>query len=298
MAKRWKVLGVVGAVLIGVALAVVGGGQYLASEKWSRHVAVAVDSVPIPHDAASIERGKYLFLSRGCASCHGDDGGSREFINDGKGMRLVGPNITRGGATVAYLPQDWARVIRHGVKPKGQPALIMPSEDYNALTDADVGAIAAFVQSLPPQAGDKRVIEFPLLVKLLYAFGAVEDAAEKIDHGRKRAPPVASGLTVEHGAYVAAMCIGCHGPGYSGGKIPGTPPEWPAAANLTPGSGSVMPRYPDEQSFVAMLRSGKRPDGTAIPVMPFESLSRLDDTDAQAIYLYLKALPPRPAGQR
>ena len=59
-----------------------------------------------------------------------------------------------------------------------------------------------------------------------------------------------------------------------------------------------MPRYPDTQAFVAMLRSGKRPDGSAIKVMPFESLRELDDTDTQALYAYLKTVPERDAGQR
>ena len=47
-----------------------------------------------------------------------------------------------------------------------------------------------------------------------------------------------------------------------------------------------------------MLRSGKRPDDSAIKVMPFESLRELNDTDAQAIYAFLKTLAPKPAGQR
>jgi hypothetical protein len=39
------------------------------------------------------------------------------------------------------------------------------------------------------------------------------------------------GATAEHGKYVAKMCIGCHGLGLAGGKIPGAPPQWPAASN-------------------------------------------------------------------
>ena len=92
-----------------------------------------------------------------------------------------------------------------------------------------------------------------------------------------------------NGQYVANMCIGCHGADLSGGKIPGGPPDWPAAADIRPGAGSAMARYPNAASFVAMLRTGKRPDGTPIQVMPFESLGQLSDVDAQALYLYLTA---------
>jgi len=108
----------------------------------------------------------------------------------------------------------------------------------------------------------------------------------------------AEGVTVAHGAYVANMCISCHGAGLSGGKIPGAPPDWAPAANLTPGDGSAMARYKDAGQFVAMLRSGKRPDGAVVTVMPFESLRELNDVDAQALYAYLKTVPARPFGQR
>ena len=47
-----------------------------------------------------------------------------------------------------------------------------------------------------------------------------------------------------------------------------------------------------------MLRSGRRPDGSTIAVMPFASLRELNDTDAHAVYAYLKTVPARSAGQR
>jgi len=128
--------------------------------------------------------------------------------------------------------------------------------------------------------------------------GAIKDAAAKIDHGLPPAQPVEAGVNVKHGAYVANICIGCHGEHLSGGKIPGGPPAWPAAANLTPGEGSAMARYRDAAAFIAMLRSGTRPDGGAIQVMPFGALSKLSDVDAQALYAYLQTVPPRAAGGR
>jgi hypothetical protein len=54
-----------------------------------------------------------------------------------------------------------------------------------------------------------------------------------------------------------------------------------------------MARYGDAQSFAAMLRSGRRPDGSAVsPVMPFASLKELSEVDVNAVYAYLKTLPP------
>lgn len=48
-----------------------------------------------------------------------------------------------------------------------------------------------------------------------------------------------------------------------------------------------MPRYPNADAFIAMIRSGKRPDGSAIAVMPFSSLKTMNDTDLRALHLYL-----------
>jgi cytochrome c553 len=133
-------------------------------------------------------------------------------------------------------------------------------------------------------------------VRILYGLGFIHDAAGKIDHTLPTAQPVAQGVTPEHGAYVANMCLGCHGAQLAGGRIPGGPPDWPAAANLTPGDGTAMTRYPDAQSLLAMFKSGKRPDGSDIKVMPFGSLRELNDIDVRALHLYLKSLKPLPHG--
>lgn len=284
--------------LLVIAVAALLFASLLGERKRQRAVEVAVQPVAWATDAASIERGNYLFRSRGCADCHGQDGGGREFINDGKGMRIRGPNITSGGPVGAYTPQDWVRVIRHGVKANGHAVFIMPSEDYNRFTDADVASVVGYVRTLAARNGGEAVVELPLPVKALYGLGAIRDASEKIDHRLPPAQPVAAAVNAQHGAYVANMCIGCHGPGLSGGAIPGGPPDWPPAANLTPGPGSAMVRYPDVKAFVSMLRSGKRPDGSAIPVMPFDSLRELNDTDAQALFTFLQTVPARSAGQR
>ena len=293
---RWVAVFVAAAVLL-VAGAVALGYQ-MAKSKMTRKVDVAVKPVAYASDAQALARGKYLYESRGCADCHGAGGGGREFVNDGKGVRLAGPNITAGGVTTAYKPEDWVRTIRHGVKPNGQPAMVMPSEDYNRYTDQDLASVVSYVRSLPPAQGGAAVIEFPMPVRVLYGFGAMPDAAAKIDHSLPPAQPVAEAVNAQHGGYVANMCLGCHGEHLSGGKIPGGPPDWPPAANITPGEGTAMSRYPSAAQFVGMLRSGKRPDGTAIKVMPFESLSKLSDVDAQALYEYLKTVPPRKAGGR
>lgn len=295
--KRSLVAGLGAGILGAAGLAL---GAYLGDRKAARRVDVAVAPVAIPTDAGSLERGRYLFATRGCTDCHGADGAGKAFIDDGGGLFVKAPNISPGPGNVVagYRPEDWVRIIRHGVKPGGQPAFVMPSEDYNRLSDADLGALVAYVRQLPPTSGEALVLRVPALVKTLYAAGLIRDAAEKIDHRLPPSAPVVEDGSARHGAYVATMCVGCHGATLSGGKIPGSPPDWPAAANLTPGEGGVMGRYADAQQFTAMLRSGQRPDGSEVSrVMPFGSLRELNDADAQALYRHLKGLPSLATGR-
>ncbi|MNL85220.1 hypothetical protein D3C87_2134650 [compost metagenome] len=55
-----------------------------------------------------------------------------------------------------------------------------------------------------------------------------------------------------------------------------------------------MSRYGQASAFIAMMRSGKRPDGTEVSrVMPFDSFGRMNDTDLTALYLFLAGMPQR-----
>lgn len=300
MRRFFKWLGLALALLLALGLAIAAFGWWQAGRKLERHVDVQVAALALPSEAAALERGRYLFISRGCIECHGANGAGRKVIEAG-GLLIVAPQIApgAGSATAAYRVEDWVRAIRHGLKTDGRPLMVMPSEDYNRLTDADLGALIAYTRQLPAVSGEKSVIQLSPPVRLLYGLGLLQDAAAKIDHSLPPPAPVPEGPTVEHGRYVAQMCIGCHGAGFGGGKIPGAPPDWPAAANLTPGAGSAMlPRYANVEAFMAMMRSGKRPDGSAIAIMPFPSLSQINDVDLRGLHAFLKTLPARELGSR
>ena len=296
---KYAALPVLGLVALAAATLLVGA--QLGDRKMQRKIDVKVAPVALREDADSIARGRYIFMSRGCTECHGVDGAGKTFVDDGKGMLLHAPNITPvpGGVVASYTADDWTRTIRHGVKPNGRPAIIMPSEDYARMNDNDLASLVAFVRRMPAKDGAGTTVQIPMPVKALYAFGVIKDAAERIDHSLPPPPDTPDAPTAAHGAYVVNTCIGCHGAGLSGGKVPGGPPDWPAAANLTPGEGSAMVRYADAKQFKAMLRTGKRPDGSAVStVMPFGALKELSDVDTTALFLHLKTLPPRALGNR
>lgn len=295
LAKIIAVVGVLAAAAFLTAL-------WLGERKIDRRVDIRV--VPVPYAKPTpqvLQLGKYLFESRGCSECHGKDGAGRVVVEEPGGIYVRSPDITsaRVAMVANYTEADWVRAIRHGVDPAGRALLIMPSEDYNRMNDGDLAALVAYIRSLPPGRGTLSEVRLPTIVRVMYGAGIFKDSSEKIDHRLPPAAPIAVGETVEHGAYVAAMCAGCHGHTFSGGRIPAAPPDWPPASNLTPGEGSVMPRYATVEAFTAMLRSGKRPDGSAVSkVMPFETLGNLNDTDVKAMHAYFRTLPPRKTGEQ
>jgi len=292
--RRWiKRLGIALVGLVAAAAAALVVAAQLGERKMQRRIDVPVTAVAARGDPQSIERGGYLYRSRGCMDCHGADGGGKVVVDDGNGLLVKAPDITRrpDGITAEYSDLDWTRTIRHGIKPDGRPVLIMPSEDYNRLTDQDLGGLIGYLRQMPPAQGGPAIVQLPMPVKALYAIGAIDDAAGKIDHRLPPAQPVPESVTVEHGAYVANACIGCHGPRLEGGRIPGSPPDWPPAADLRPTPNGPMRNYADAKAFGAMLKTGKRPDGSDVStVMPFLSLKEMKDTDVQALFLYLRGL--------
>ncbi|GAA7770052.1 MULTISPECIES: c-type cytochrome [Cupriavidus] len=265
----------------------VGSTYWWGGRKLVRKIDVAVQPVAFPTDAGAVDHGKYLYESRGCMDCHGANGAGKQVFDEANGLRVRAPDITRGNPDIdKYQPRDWDLAIRHGVAPSGRPLLIMPSEDYNRLSDNDFGALVAYVRSLPAGGGQPAEIHLPWFIQGLYGAGVVKDAAEKIDHSLPPSPPIAAALNAQYGAYVANSCKGCHGATLRGGNIPGAPPDWPAAADLRPSG--AMKTYPQAEQFVAMMRSGKRPDGSEVSrVMPFGAFAKMNDTDLNALYLFL-----------
>ncbi|MBC7782080.1 MAG: c-type cytochrome [Proteobacteria bacterium] len=257
----------------------------------NRTVSVVAAPVPYTSGPAALVRGEYLFKSRDCAACHGAGGEGQLHIDDPIGLKVRSANLTRGAgsAVMNYNESDWVRAIRHGVNPDGRPLFVMPSENYNRLTDSDLADLVAYIRSLRPRDSAPAGFELPLVVRLLHGAGQIPDAAAKIDHNLPPQKPMAEADDVEVGRYVAQTCIACHGAQLKGGRIPGTPPSWPAAANLSGDAGGAMRRYPDVRAFSTLLRSGTRPDGSRVaPEMPANP--HFSDKDLNALFVFLQSL--------
>ena len=283
--------------LIAGALAGIYG---FSTQGMTRRYDLPEESLTIPTDSVAVARGRHLVTAVGkCVDCHDQGLKGKVFIDDPIFGRLVATNLTagKGGVLGAYTDAQLVRAIRHGVKTDGTPALFMPAQEFNYFTDDDLAAIIAFIRSLPPVDNEVPRSKIKMLPRFLYVAKKLDLVpAELIDHA-KRPAPVAAGVTREYGQYLAQTggCFGCHGPGLSGGAIPGAPPSIPIATNITPtGIGKWT-----EAQFLQAMRSGTRPDGSTINrFMPWEYVGQLTDDELRALWTFLSSVEPRTTGTR
>jgi len=316
--KLLKMLGVLLAVLVVLALGVyVWAGMTtdrLRAQTFETHVvefpipfpldAAEVSASGLTEDAArqvaqqrAVERGKHLVAARyTCTACHGQNFGGGVMVDAFPIGSLLAPNLTLGAGsrTTEFQPHDWDRIVRHGVLKDGHPA-VMPSEDFQHMSDQELSDIVSYVRSLPPVDNTVPRSSFGPLGKVLVASGKMKFSANVIpSHSAPHAvrPPEAT-ASAEFGQHLASVCMGCHGPDFSGGPIAGGDPGWPPARNLTPDATGLKGWTYDQ--FVNALAKSQRPDGTALRV-PMTLLApygqNMTDMERHALWAYLQSLPP------
>lgn len=254
---------------------------------------VTVDSVEVPTDPASVDRGRHLARSvLACTDCHGADLGGAVAVEAQPVATFVGPNLTSGAGSVTrgYSVRDWVRALQHGIGPDGDPLLLMPSSDYYWLGDGDLGALIAYLESLEPVDRDPGSTRVGPVGRLFLALGRLPvREAEEIPHGREPAGAPEPGPGPAYGMYMARIsgCVGCHGSDLRGGPVPGAPPEIPPAPDITWRALQSWSR----DDFARALREGVRPDSTPIsPFMPWEQYAGMTETEVGALWAFLQQI--------
>jgi mono/diheme cytochrome c family protein len=275
---------------IAIVIAALVAYVYVASGRlMARTYAVEAPQVPIPTDAAAVARGRYLAEKvAACTLCHGPDFGGKVVEDDFPMGRLVASNLTRGrgGLPADYSDQDFVRVLTHGVKRDGRSVIFMPVVDFK-FTPEDLGAIVAYVKSMPPV---DRTVPTMSPGPVARALGLFVDfplaSASMIDHSQNRLaarPNAADAVAMGQYLVSSAGCHGCHGPQLAGGAGPP-----PGGANLTPvGIGGWS-----EHDFTVALRTHRRPNGSAIDEAMPRGYGEMSDEDLARIYAYLRTVPP------
>ncbi len=285
-AKILKWTGIVLGGLIALAALFVLALYFKGNARLTKHYRIQPETVNIPTDTAAIQEGQRL-VTRLCAHCHGEDFSGKVILDDPSVGYIPATNLTpgQGGSGSEFNDADWVRALRHGVDPEGRALLAMPSSNYYFMSDQELGAMIAYLKSLPPadrEFGETKMTFMGTVLLAAGAFGEAALPAEVIDHTGPRPPVAAPGVTVEYGDYLVRLggCRDCHGEDLSGGHSPA--PGSPLAPSLT--SSGISGAW-SQHTFINTART------TQDTSMPWSELGQMTDPELQAVYMYLKSLP-------
>lgn len=284
MSRPLKVLGGVALAALVLAACLVAALHAIGGSWMAASYEVAVEPVEVPSDSASVAWGKHLFEAIGaCSGCHGEDLGGRVLVDSPIFATWQPPNLTsgEGGVVGDYTAADWVRTIRHGVSPEGRALIMMPATAYYHFSDADVGALIAYIRSAPPV--DRTMGSSTLNVigrAAMVMGGAPFLVGRTMDHEASRMPRPEAGVSVAYGDYLARVCAACHGRDLAGDVGP----------DLRPSAGYA---HVDLAKFRQILRTGITAAGQPMDpdVMPWPSFARMTDAELDALWTYLASLP-------
>lgn len=251
---------------------------------------VPAEPVEVPAGPEAVAEGERLARIRGCFWCHGQSlEGQKYFAEADRGLIAVAPNLTR--KVREYTPSEFARAVRHGIKIDGtsvQPA--MPAFAYYNMSDADIGVLIAYIQSLPLQDGFEGEFRLMPLGWFRWVAGRFPpNAADLIDHTAARPDPAVNGSEVDRGRYLAeSICTECHG---DNGRlrVPGSPDLIVAAAY-------------SREDFYRLIRTGepvgeRKIDYHMVDASKYRYTEFRDD-EVEALYAYFRSLAGLPPDSR
>jgi len=256
-----------------------------------------------------INRGEYLARAGDCTACHTEPNG-RAFAG-GRAMptpfgNLYVPNITPDDETGIgqWSADDFYRMMHAGVSRDGTllyPA--MPFASYTRVTRADSDAIYAYLMSVPPvrQANRPHELRFPFNQRdLLIGWRTLYFKEGEFTPDPNQSAQWNRGAYLVQGLGHCAMChtaINALGgssesKAFEGGMIPNQ--NW-YAPSLTSNREAGLGDW-DIKDIADLMQVGISHRATVYGPMAevvYNSLQYLSDEDAEAMAVYLKALPPR-----
>lgn len=310
-----KILGAIGLLVLVVA----GSGfgyLYLRKPTVAPPASIQVEMTP-----ERIARGKYLFENLlDCDGCHSERDMSRfggPVVEGGRGKGSVFPaemglpgavvaaNITPDPETGigAWTDGEKIRAIREGIDRDGNALFpMMPYAGYRHISDEDVQAVVAYLDSLSAVRNPlpKTSLQFPvnLMIK------SVPQPAGSV-------PPPNRADKLKFGEYLVTIsgCADCHTPAehgqpiaskrFAGGREFRMPFAVVVSANISPDADTGIGKW-SEQQFVDKFYQYKEylenkspkvgPEGFTL--MPWLGLAKLSRDELGAIYTYLISQPP------
>lgn len=261
--------------------------------------------------STSIRNGKNLTHSI-CGGCHYDHD-VKKFIgrplNDlpGIGGKLYSANLTQSatnGIPPKYSDAELFYLIKTGIAKNGK---FMPYMMRPMMADEDINDIITYLRSDDPDvaAADKTVgkSHINFLGKMF-----IRIASKKPTPYNKGVARPDENDAVEYGRYLVAVvgCYHCHSAsllhvdysfpelskGYmeGGAKLKGIGGKKIRGSNLTFDNETGIGGY-SSSDFITAVKDGTAPGGQQLRV-PMPKFKNLTDKQIQAIYTYLRSLPP------
>jgi cytochrome c5 len=293
MKKVFKWIGIILGSLTGLFLVAGVVLYFIGESRLNKTYDVPPSNLTLPTDAASLEFGKHRVETL-CEGCHGADlSGINGWFKSPVIGEIDSANLTsgKGGIGSKFTTEDYVRAIRHGIDRQGKPIFMLAVVSTAHLSDEDLGAIIAYMKSVPAVDHETYGKHFTPLGAILFAAGALPKLpAETVSHEAHVTAP-ARGATPQYGEYLVNTndCRVCHGPDLNGGSYP-DPTIKKISPNLAPG-GELA--FWTEEQFINTLRTGKAPGGQKLDpeLMPWKFSRLFYDDELKAIWMYLQSLP-------
>jgi mono/diheme cytochrome c family protein len=242
-------------------------------------------SVAVPSDSASLAHGERFARVR-CMGCHTESLTGQVFFDEPNVARLVAPNVPAKLATLTDA--EFAGFLRTGVRKDGTSPFVMPPPGFYHISDADLGALIAYIRSLPVVADTLPRNTYRLLGRLGVALGEFKTSVADFDTTVARVGDDPAWATTRHGEYLARMiCTECHGLRLTGDSAAA------GGEGRSPALGGAVGYSLDQ--FTILLRTGTPREATTklglMAEVALGSLKHLTDEEVAAIYGYIKALP-------
>ena len=256
-------------------------------------------------------RGAYLARLGNCANCHTARGGAP--FAGGRAVdtpfgAVFSSNITSDPVfgIGAWSTDDFWRALHHGEAKDGRllyPAF--PYTSYTHISRADADALFAFLKTVPaqPLANQSHQLRWPMNTQIALRVWRVlffNPASTETTAVSQSA--TAANAAYARGAYLVeglGHCVECHGARNALGALSGAP-----VGNVLPGSQWFAPSLNDRaqasvsswtaEEIARFLQTGVNDSAEAQGPMAEvvqHGTQYLTDTDAQAMAVYLKALP-------
>lgn len=293
MKKIFKWIGIALGSLVGLILVLVAVFYVLGNSRLNKTYNFPPDNIAVPTDAESLARGEHL-ATMICTGCHSTDlGGVANWFPPGPFGSMDSPNLTSGKGGIAEefkTDEDYVRAIRHGVDPEGKPIFMPATVAFASMSDEDLGAILAYLKTVPPVDRENNGRNFSALAKIMLGAGMFGNLpVEAVNHAAHVTAP-AAGVTVEYGQYLVEVmdCKSCHGQQLAGGPHP-DPSVKVLVPNLTRGKMAAW----SEQDFITAMRTGVTLSGHEMnpKYMPWKEIGLASDDELKAIFMYLQSPP-------